>query len=260
MIRAPRIVRLSVGTLLAAEREATKRLTKAIQSSIADAAADVARKQRDDRRAKAAALALILMHSKQMASKAHDAILAGRQHARAESGRRSLAELAALGVVVSGALGGSSSHKRDEDDAHATGSADSLAVAWRGLAFVAVSKALREETDPAKALRLTDAPMKHRIKRTSVTETAQAYGDAHRTLVRDASERDDVLAARLSEAEVVEVWSALVDACELCVPHDGEQVAIGDFFSGGDEPGSVHAHCRCVSYFSTVAAERRLAA
>ena len=40
-------------------------------------------------------------------------------------------------------------------------------------------------------------------------------------------------------------WSAMLEACERCWPHDGERVGLDEGFFGGDEPGSVHPRCQC---------------
>ena len=82
--------------------------------------------------------------------------------------------------------------------------------------------------------------MQAKIARTAETEAARAYNDEHLERARDM-----LAAGDLPPGALLREWSALIDACEACWPHDGERTGIDESFSGGEEPGSVHPRCRC---------------
>lgn len=70
------------------------------------------------------------------------------------------------------------------------------------------------------------------LYRIAVTENAQAFSDMR-------------IAADVAEGvRLYRRWDSMLDACPACFERDGETVPLGQSFSG-DEPGSVHPHCRC---------------
>lgn len=245
----PRVERLAAGTILNATQASKKSLNAAVGETIAQAAAEISDRQRNDRVRKAELMAALLLLSKGMATKATAAIFASRQHARREGARRSIAELAALGVMVgpaaSSLMMAASLTRADEDNAHAHSAGESLAVAWRGMALYSLSAATRKEEDASKAIALTNRPMLKRVERTAETETAQAYSSEHREAIAEEIERDSELRLRVDAVRAVRRWSAFLEACPVCAEHDGEEVGIGESFEGGDEPGFVHPRCRC---------------
>lgn len=256
-----RLVTLAAGALLLADRSAKRKVAAAVKQHADKAAAD-AEKQRDGER-KAALLLILLHRSKAMAADVRQAILEARREARETARARLNAELKAAGVVLSAHewVVGSRS---DEDAVHAESSATSLASQWRGIALAAVLLARRKETSEAEALETTHAAMQSRIDRTASTEVAQAYADEHRHALVDVVDfdkryRDGGLAERI-EAKIVREWCAMLDACERCWPHDGEQVGIHESYDGGDEPGYMHARCRCYEIVTSASAESEMAA
>ena len=82
--------------------------------------------------------------------------------------------------------------------------------------------------------------IKKRLEGVAATEYSVAYNDEHHAVLVQMADRDPGLLAL-----VMREWCAMADACERCWPHDGERVAIGESFSGGDVPGSVHPRCMC---------------
>jgi hypothetical protein len=238
---------MSSGALLLAAAFTQKKLRAAVGSSVDDAVAEMGR--RSDVR-KAAGLVALLALSQRLSTRARGALLEGRQNARLAGARRLSVELGAVGVVLVLARHDAFS-RHDEDDAYATTAADALSVAWRGLAFAALSSAIRNDTDPAKALAKTGRPLLPSIDRTASTETARAFNDEHRRALKEATERDERIAVQLRLTRVLREWNAMLDACGRCRPHDGERVAYDDVFSGGDEPGGMHPRCMCTETLVT---------
>lgn len=259
-----RAARLNAGTLLNAQAVARRQLQAAIAASIQAAVADAARRQHDDRARKAAILALLLLASKRMAEQAKAAIVEGRRHARREGARRLATELVALGVTLktgswpmgfaAGVIVNGWQHRGHEDDLHATTAADALAVAWRAAAFRAASVALREDRDVAGAIQGTAAAMTPRAERTSDTEIAGAYSEERRLSLVDASTADPEFRDVVTRLRLVRRWVAMLDACPLCWPLDGE-LAVDGRFDGGAEPGFMHPRCRCTDELVVASAE-----
>lgn len=241
---ASKLAKLAAGALLLASQAAERKIKRAIEIGAADAA-EHATKERDRERA-GAVLALLVGASRRMVPDLTAAILGGRTAAREAARRRLLAELKASGVGPPPAVWPFA--QRSDDDIRAHAAAESLAVQWRGVAAANAAGAIRREESGAAAIRKTTQAMGARVRRTAVTESSQAYGDEHAQAIRDMVAQDErfgdgswAAAAR----GLMREWSALLDACPACWPHDGERVGLDEQFSGGDEPGSVHAHCRC---------------
>jgi hypothetical protein len=256
------VIRASAGAMLLAERGTLRRLTQDVNDSVNEAAA-----QASERRKRTAMLLLILSASQTMAGKARQTILAGRQATRAVAIGRLTRELAVAGVAGAALANFGNGQVRAADDgAYAQSSADALAVAWRGLALVAVSKAARLELNPTAAVRQTAKLMVPRIARTAATENAQAYNDEHRAALVDAVEYDRAYRGGAFwdevQAGVVRQWSALLDArvCRVCDGLDGTTAEVGEYFEGGVEPGFVHIKCRCIDVIVTRAEAERKAA
>jgi hypothetical protein len=255
------LVKLSAGSLLLAQRDANASIAAAVNAHIDRAAAQAAKHQDNER--KAALLVLLLLVAKAMAADARTAILGARTGARDASRARLNAELRAGGIVLA-AHQWVVAHRGDEDDAHAVSSADSLAGQWRGLAVASVMRARRLEKPLGEAIESTRAPMVARVDRTASTEVAQAFADEHSRALADVIDfdktyRDGALADKI-ESEMVREWVAMLDACDRCWPHDGEQVGINESFGGGDEPGFMHARCRCYEILTSPSMARAVAA
>jgi hypothetical protein len=244
---ASKLARRAVGSVLLTEADTRDAISDAVHSHIERVATQA--EQRHTKERHAAMLALLLAGAKAMAEDVRIAILSGREDARNAARGRLHAEMVAAGIALEAhhwAVGARS----EEDAAHAASSADSLAAQWRGMAMVAALRAHRREMPVSEAIDLTRGPMKARIERTAASETAQAYNDEHLRSAREIADfdrkfRDGELAERIVTS-LGRQWSALVDACERCIPLDGEIVGLYESFSGGEEPGYVHAHCRCV--------------
>lgn len=237
----------SAGALLLASDHTQRLLRTATAASVDEAVAEIGRR-RELR--KAAALVVLVTLSHKFTNRARGAILEGRQNARLAGAGRLGAELAALGIVIELARQDAFS-RHDEDEAYASTAADALSVAWRGLAFAAVSASMRNDADPGPALAKIERPMLPRLDRTASTETSRAFNDEQRRALADAAARDERIAEQLRETRVMREWNAMLDACERCSPHDGERVAYTDSFSGGDEPGEMHPRCMCTATLVT---------
>ena len=247
------LLRLSAGALLLSQKHAEKAIREAANRHIAEANAELA-KQRTDRRA---ALTLVLLAlGSRMTESLTAAILSGRQEARKASARRLVAELQAAGIQPTSSVrpmfAAASLARGQEDAAMASLAASSLVTQWRGLALSAGTLAGRRGKPLAAGLAKSKDLLAPRITRTAATETAHAYNDEHRALIREAVRYGDIDADA-----VMREWSALVDACEHCWPMHGERVGIDESFSGGYEPGDVHVNCMCTEVIVSVATESR---
>lgn len=45
------------------------------------------------------------------------------------------------------------------------------------------------------------------------------------------------------EEGTTKVWDAYMDACEICLQYDGQEIPVDDDFPEGDPP--LHPNCRC---------------
>lgn len=252
-----RLLRLAAGALLLSHRHAEKAMRAAAQHHIAEAAAQV-EAERQDRRA--AVLLVLLAAGKRMADGLAGAIVTGRQAARKSAARRLAAELEAADVGIAGSVrplfAAGAIARAQEDAAKAAIAAESLAAQWRGIATAVTARGESHGGSPYRSIARTAELLKPRIQRTAETETGDAYNDEHRESLRDL-----VRYGELEEDVLVREWSAMLDACPRCWPHHGEQTAIGESFAGGDEPGLMHARCRCIDVVvpATTARIRRAA-
>lgn len=80
------------------------------------------------------------------------------------------------------------------------------------------------------------ADTEYQVRTIAASETFQAASDEVNAAAEEASQAGIKLEKR---------WNAEPDACELCSPMHDEQVPYGEDFSSGEEPGDVHANCRC---------------
>ena len=237
--------KLAAGILLLRGKALTRRLA-GIAATHAALAADRAGDTR------LALLGGLMTQSDAFADEARRAIRESRAQVRGDAHQRLRSEVAALGIAwMASGLHFGDRHAADDVNAHAA--ADSLAAQWRGLAMARAMRAQRQEKDVRAAIRAAGRAMVPGLTRTAQTEVAQAYNDEHRSALREAvrfdqSFRDGEFAARV-ETLVKRRWSALLDACSECWPLDGETVGLYEAFTGGEEPGFVHPHCRCVEVF-----------
>lgn len=253
----PALVRLAAGSLLLAERRTAQALRRALNESIDEAVADVAREKRIRDANRAALLLLLLSSGKTMAEKARRALFEGRQHARERAQRRLAIELRAAGVTID--LDGHGLHRRAGEDHGAGGiAAESLAARWRGQASAAVLRADRQGKDAAAAVDDTRAAMNAGVYRTAATETASAYNDEHRAALNDAY---DVDSSAFGSVELVRVWDAILDTrtCAECRQRDGMVTGVGRSFSEGEEP-PLHPLCRCIVVVMSAAQAAKMAA
>lgn len=247
--RSKTAARVSAGTLLLLEARTRRQATDAIDAAIDKAVADAARQRRAGRNERAALLALILLASRDMATLLGSALFRGRLGAREGAVGRLRVELGAAGVILAAHALRPASHRLVEDTHHAGSAAESLAIAWRGVAIHRTLQAARQGDDVVSAIESTRGPMGPRLVRTAATETSQSYNDEHTEALADAMVYQDGLAEALEAAQVVRVWDAILDlrTCAECGAHDGEIAPPGQSFRSGHEPGFVHPLCRCIS-------------
>lgn len=233
-----KLVRLAAGALLLSQEHAAKAMRAAAAKHVAEAQAEL---QRRDTDRKAALLLALLAVGHRLAESLTAAIVDGRQAARRAAARRLGIELTAVGIersdtvrplLVAGAMA-----RTQDDSTRAAIAAASLATQWRGLALASAARG----RETAAALTRSKTLLASRIERTAITETAHAYNDEHRSLLVEAVRYGDI-----AEDAVMREWSALLDACERCWPLDGEQARVDESFPGGYEPGDVHPRCACV--------------
>lgn len=243
---------LAAGTLLIHRSRTSKVIRATVAEAIALAASHAS--TTSDDRAKTVAISAVVMASRSLAMRLAAAILLARQEARAAATHRLTRELATAGVTVRPGDLGHPSSRHEEDSTHATVAADSLAVAWRSLAAAAALSSLRKEQSAAAAIAATAGPMKARADRTALTEVATAYNDEHRAAILDGMAYRPDFRDAIDSAGIVREWSCRLEACDHCWPHDGEQVPIGESYSGGDEPGYVHPRCACTDLLVSTSA------
>jgi hypothetical protein len=160
-----------------------------------------------------------------MARSLEQALLVARGDARA-SARGTL--IGRFGHVRVSPLDGRDEH----DSAAAHSAAGSLASGWGTRATATVM----DEADPLHPFRTSARDA--RLERTAATETASAFNDERRRIVRNFAEDERA-------SYLVKVWSALLDrgTCRECFGKDGEVKKLDESF-GVTPP--VHPHCRCV--------------
>lgn len=259
-----RTLRLSVGTLLHAQDRTEALIAKVVSDEAARAAAEVSKK----RERRAAVIAALLLASERLATAATAGIVRGRTLARDAATDRLVAELDDLGIDAASLRRSASRplvaaarrERAHEDTLHAESAGSALAGQWRAVAVASALGAMNRDRDPVDAVAKTPALMRARVLRTATTESTVAYNSEHAEAIADAVRYDGDLADKFAELEVMREWSAMIDACEKCWPLDGERVEVGETFSGGNEPGHVHAHCRCIEILVSEAASLRKAA
>lgn len=234
--------RASATALLLARDRVERTLTRAADAAVASAAHEV---RAGRRKSRAPVLLALIAAGRLMSAGLATAIEAGRKEARGLAARRLGAELRAVGAEAStgspGLLAAAHLERMGVDAAEAAISADSLAAQWRGLATRVAMVAQREGEDVATAVSGTRVPLGPRIARTAATEAARAYNDEHEHRLRDLVASGDV-----DPEHLMREWCAMLDACSLCWPYDGERVGLLDSFSGG-EPGTMHPRCACTA-------------
>jgi hypothetical protein len=221
--------KVAVGTMLRMSDQTEKRL----QAPARAASAEVAKKRED----RAVLLGALVLLGRRLGDQLTDAIARGRAEARNAARRRLREELSGVGVVYTmstPAIAQAGAKAADVDVQEARIAADSLVAQWRALELAAA-----REGESERFYRSMGA----RIARTAQTETARAYNEEHRTVVREMSRVDPELGQRVQRE-----WSAMIDACSHCWGHDGERVGLDENFDGGDEPGSMHPRCQCLEY------------
>lgn len=223
--------RVAAGELVIARDRVLDRMRLAAKRHTAD----VADKTRDDAK-RAAVLAVLLLSGRKLSAELGAAIIRGRAEARMAARRRLRAEVGLLGL--SAALAAPSASREQKDVSQATRVARSLAGQWQALALLAVRDA--QVAKPLTTDKLVRA-FEPGLRRAAATETARAYNGEHRAAALDLARSDPESAAKM-----LREWSAMLDACEKCWPHDGERVGLDESFGAGDEPGGMHPHCNCV--------------
>jgi hypothetical protein len=239
-----KVAKLAAGTLLIHRSRTSKVIRAVVAGAVVEASTQVALHFGEP--TTTGVLAAVMVASKGLAVKLAATILLARQAARAAATNRLTRELASAGVTVSSGDLGHASSRHHEDVGHSDVAAEALAVAWRSLAAAAALGALRKETDPAKAIRATLGPMKARADRTALTEVSTAYNDEHRAGIEDGIAHHPRFREAVAAARVMRRWDCSLErTCSACLSHEGELAPVGDSFSGGDEPGSMHPRCAC---------------
>ena len=249
-----KVERAGAAALLLLSRKAGLRASSAASSGVDDAVARSARESSKDRPRKAALFIAVALASQRMAGEMRKALQGARRAAREGAVTRLGAELAALKIVASpGLLSAGIGGRDDEDEVRAASAADAVAATWRAGALYAASRAFRAGESPARAIEGTRSRVSARAALAARNEVAEAYNDEHVRAIAGAAAKDPELADALAAQKVVRVWSAAFEknTCARCAAHDGETAPAGENFTGGDEPGEVHANCLCTSYLST---------
>jgi hypothetical protein len=241
--------RLGAGTLLLHESKLNKTLTGAVRDSIASSAGNLQYGRRGETLRKGAILLAIVHASKVMAGAVYPHIVAGRAAVRAASRARLSLELKAAGVTgfVLGATGGwRDAPLAEEDHARATMASDGLALGWRSVALAMLLQGMRKDEAPAKSIEKTNGLMAARIRRTAATETSTAYNSGRLETLRDESAHNAEFHKHAKGLRLMRQWSALADACSICLPLHGSLATMEGSFESGLEPGDAHVHCRCM--------------
>lgn len=107
------------------------------------------------------------------------------------------------------------------------------------LAAKSYGKALRAEQAGAASLKESVEALQYRLDRIAATESSQAFNAAKIEEVEVRAEASGIL--------LFKSWNAELDACPYCkdLEDANQEVPIGESYSGGAEPGSVHPNCRC---------------
>lgn len=227
--------RAAAGEVLIARDRVLARMRVVTKRAADEAAAESQRRDRET----AAVVAALLLVGRRLSAALGEAVIRGRAEARMAARRRLRAELLAAGALA--ALPSQGRPRESRDATAAAKVAAAVAAQWRAIAVLAVRASAREERDPAVALRATARAVDARLGRAAVTETARAYGSEHRQAAIEYAAANPEAASKL-----LREWSAMIEACDRCWPHDGERTGLDESFSGGDEPGAMHPHCACV--------------
>jgi hypothetical protein len=91
---------------------------------------------------------------------------------------------------------------------------------------------------------VADAPnalavLDNRIATIAISENAEAFNATRRHIADDIA----------TQYDLIEIWDAMMDACEVCWGLNGTEAIVGHGFPGGETPGGVHPRCRCTSHF-----------
>jgi hypothetical protein len=107
---------------------------------------------------------------------------------------------------------------------------------WRSK-FTEVAK----DVTPKRAADIATKATDYRLRSIAATEAWQAANEERRQAAFDLQ--------RGTQVVLVEIWDAMMDACEDCWALDGSESEDGDSFPFGETPGEVHPYCRCTSHF-----------
>jgi len=226
--------RAAAGEILLARDQTLARMRAAARAAASDAAEKADRKDWE----RAAVAAALLLIGRKLGASLGAAVIRGRAEARMAARRRLRAEFGLLGAAA--ALPATSRARETRDATAAAKVAGSIATQWKALALLALRDAAKAEKDPGAALRATERAIAPSLDRAAATETARAYNGEHRAAALDFARANPEAASKM-----LREWSAMLEACERCWPHDGERVGLDEGFFGGDEPGSVHVRCAC---------------
>lgn len=113
--------------------------------------------------------------------------------------------------------------------------AANYAEAWLA-SFRARDDILRKYGERTVARQATEEQA-YRVSRIAATETPAAFNEARLETVR-ASLGD-------SELDVIRIWRCDAGPCDICASYEGDIADVNGSYSSGEEPGSVHPHCRC---------------
>jgi len=138
-----------------------------------------------------------------------------------------------------------------DDKAAAELVGQSYGSAWGSSVLAAVKKARDADESGATAARDAGEALDYRLERIAATETSRAMADA-----RDDAE--DYIAEQYGETDwfpaLLMRWDAELDrvVCRLCEDMAGRVRVLGFDFKDGNEPGHVHASCRCDQHLITL--------
>lgn len=156
--------------------------------------------------------------------------------------REQAASIAYANVVIEASVSElPEAQSNPEDAARATMVGMSFAAAWLAAALAAVVLNVRD-------IKRVSRTQSYRLDRIAATEVSEAYNQAALANYEKLENKDEFLKR----------WDATLDikTCPTCRRHNGEEVPLDEDFSDGDEPGAIHARCRCQTTLIRIAADK----
>ena len=109
---------------------------------------------------------------------------------------------------------------------------------------MADKREVADQFGPRAAAKQVAEDEAYRLRRLAATENSVAFNEARQSEVEASVKR-----AGVDPKTVTRIWHAELDACEKCNVLNGDEAALNGSFPSGEEPGAVHANCRCTTEF-----------